>query len=225
MLLPFVKTHPLLLQPLQNSPPLALRHLHRLMIQRRLAQPLLKNPAPMQQMIRNDRIVHPHAPLIKHPQDRLVLHQLTRQLLAQHYRLPRHLHLLQRPRMRHIMRHLPRLQPLPQLLHKKRILKILTPQCRIRHPLLRQRPVQIQHPHQPRPLPAPIRHRQNRPLMRAQSRQHMMRILPHRLRHNQRCLRIDPPKHLHPLLLTRNEPMLLLRLHRMRPLQRPSLRR
>jgi hypothetical protein len=53
--------------------------------------------------------------------------------------------------------------------------------------------------------------------MSQQSVQDMMRILPHRLGHDQRRLRIDFAKNLHPLLLRADEAVPLGLLKRMRP--------
>src|ERR1043166_3041534 len=75
----------------------------------------------------------------------------------------------------------------------------------------------------PRPRPAPIGHRQNRPWVRKQARQKVLAVLPYALRHNQRRFGIQPAKDLHPHLLRINETVLLPLVIRMRPNRRPPL--
>jgi hypothetical protein len=201
------------------------------MVERRLAQALLEDAAGVQGVIGNDGVEHAHASLVEDAKNGLVAPQLGSQPLTEPGTLRGQLHILQRPCVRRVMRHPAGAQPLPQPVPEKGVRKILAPKARVPHARLGQRTIQVQHADQPRPLAAPVRHRQDRSAMSGQPGQHMMGILPYRLGHHQRRLRIERPKHLHSLALRRNKPMTFLFLERVRPhhptplrLERPAQR-
>ena len=102
---------------------------------------------------------------------------------------------------------------------KELVGKILAPQRRVLSPGLGQRAVEVEHADQPRPGARPVGHGQDRALVGQQAGQHVMRVLPDRLGHDQAGLGIDLPEDLHPFLLRADEAVLLVRLVGMRPHQ------
>ena len=218
-----VKFHSAFFQPRAHRIRLGVRHAHRLGVERGLAEAFLENAARVQRVIGDDRVEHAHAALVEHPHDRLLPHELRRELLAEFPRPRGHLHFGQRTNVRGVVRDAPGLEPLPEFRAENVVRELLAPQRRVAHARLRQRAVEIQHPDQPRPLPAPIRHRENRPAMGRQPREQMMRILPHRLGHDQRRIRRDVAKHLDPHPLPIDETVLLHLVERMRPPHGPAL--
>ena len=93
--------------------------------------------------------------------------------------------------------------------------EILAPQRRVLHAGLGQRAVQIEHADQPRPGARPVGHGQNRPAVRDQPVQHVMRVLPDGLGHDQRRVGIDAGEDLHAFLLRADEAVLFVGLERM----------
>ena len=201
--------HPLRVQPRARRLRFPIRRSAHLGVQRRLRQPLLEHARGMQQLVGDDRVIHPHATLVENPHDRLVALQLPRQPRAQFARFARQRQRRQRLHVRRGVHDPLALQPPFQVRQEELVVEVLAPQRRIRHARLGQRPVQVQHAHQPGPLPAPVRQRQDRPLMRIQPAQHMVRVLPDGLGHNQRSPRRDRPEHLHAMLLRADEAVLL----------------
>src|SRR5690606_7162404 len=82
---------------------------------------------------------------------------------------------------------------------------------------LDQRAVQVQQSDKPRELPAPVADGQDRPAVRLQPGEDMMRVLPRADRDDQWRIRIDVPEDLHPVLLAGDEAMTQIRIHRVPP--------
>src|ERR1019366_7884708 len=77
--------------------------------------------------------------------------------------------------------------------------------------------------HQPGPFAAPVGDGQNRSLMRHESGQNLVTVLPHSLTDNQARLRWDVLEYFDPLLLAANEAVLQRRVVRVAPPDLPSL--
>jgi hypothetical protein len=82
-------------------------------------------------------------------------------------------------------------QPLCQRAARERIVERLAPDRAVRNAGLRQRPVQVQHADQARPLAAPVRERENRRAVPRQAREHVARVLPHRFDDDDGCRGVD----------------------------------
>ncbi len=100
-------------------------------------------------------------------------------------------------------------QPVGQLFAEVAAAKIFAPQRAVLHARLGQRAIEIEHADQPWPGSRPIGQREDWPLVGNQTVQHMVRILPDRLGHDERSFGVDARKDLHPFLLRSDEPMLL----------------
>jgi hypothetical protein len=157
--------HALLHQPLVDALGLCILDLGRGVVERRLAQALLVDARGIEQMIGNDGVEHPHAALVEHPHDGL----LTAKLIGQDGPQPplgtRHLHLAQGDHVAPVMTQLARLQPALETAQKGRVLEVLGPQRGVLAPGLGQRAVEVEHAHQPRPLPRPVGDVEDRPAM------------------------------------------------------------
>ena len=218
-----IEFHAALHHPPVNRECFTVRNLLRLVIKGALAQPLLEHAAGMQRMIGDDGVEHAHAALVEHAHDGLVLLQVLRQAFAKLLGLGRHFDLVQKLHVRQVVGHLAALQPLAQLACEEVIFEILAPERGVLYTRLGQRAIQIQHAHKARPLAAPVGHRQDRALVRGQSRQHVVRVLPHGLGDDDGRFRIDVAKHFHAHFLRVDEAVLLHRIERMRALHRPAL--
>ncbi len=116
-----------------------------------------------------------------------------------------------------IMADRPFAQPLPQPALEKAVGEILAPQRAVTNARFGHRTVQIQHPHQAWPGPAPIGHRENRSPMREQAGQQVMAILPNALGHDQRRRWVQLAEYLDAHFLRINKTMFLLRVERVSP--------
>ena len=95
--------------------------------------------------------------------------------------------------------------------------EILAPERRVLLAGLGQRAVEVEHADEARPLPGPVGAGEDRPLVRQQAGQHVVRVLPDRLGDDQRGLRVDSGEDLHALGLRADEAVLLIPLVRMGP--------
>ena len=179
------EAQPFPFDPLPYGCRLGVRHVAHLGVQRRLAEPLLEHAGPVQQLIRDDGVEHPHAALVEDPHDGLIAMQVGGKLRAQLFRARRDSERAQRTDMAGIVREQLSTEPAPQSAQEKFIAKIDAPQRAVLDARLGERPVEVEQSDQPRPLAAPVRHRQDRPTMRVESVQKMVAVLPDRLDHNQ----------------------------------------
>src|SRR6188474_775775 len=92
-------------------------------------------------------------------------------------------------------------EPLRQFAAKGAGSEILAPQQRIRDAGLGERSPQIQCTDESGPLPRPVRKNEDRSAMMLQAHQHMMRILPDSLGHDQRGIGMNAREHLATLRL------------------------
>ena len=211
-----VEFHPLLLQPRAHGVGLGIRHAHRLGVKRGLAEAFLENSARVQRVIGYDGVEHAHAALVENAEDRFFAAELRGKFLAELRGARWHAHFLQRTRVRGVVRDATRLEPLPQFCAEKVVREIFAPQRRVAHTGLRERTVEVQHADEPRPLAAPIRDSQNRPAMRREPGEDVMRILPHRLGDDERRIGIHVAENFEAELLRINEAVLRFRIERMR---------
>jgi len=87
-------------------------------------------------------------------------------------------------------------QPLRQAPARELVLERLAPDGAVAHARLGERTVEVEEAHEARPLPAPVRQRQDWPRVLRQPRQDVARVLPHGLGHDERHGRVDLPERL-----------------------------
>ncbi len=120
------------------------------------------------------------------------------------------LHFFERRDVPRLVRALARFEPVVQPRAEIIVGEVLAPQGRILDARLGERAVQVEHADQARPGSRPIGDGQDRPAMRDEAAQHVMRILPDGLGHDERRLGVQPGKDLHPFALRRQEAVLFL---------------
>src|ERR1700719_3741666 len=92
-------------------------------------------------------------------------------------------------------------KPTIESLEKEIVREIDAPQRVVTNAGFGQRSIEVEHADQTRPFAAPVGDGQDRPLMRVQSVEQMMRVLPDGLHHNQRRSGRNISENLHAILL------------------------
>ncbi len=177
--------------------------------ERALRQPLLVDPQRVEQLVVDDRVVHPHAALVEDADDGLLAHELGGERAAQ-VDLRAAAEVVEVAHVAGVVDHPPGLQPGPQPVARPVVGEVLAPQRRVGHAGLGQAADQVEHPDQTGPLAAPVRHDEDRAAVAAQARQHVVAVLPHRLDHDERRVGRDGVEHLdpHPLAVDEAVPLL-----------------
>ena len=168
----------------------------------------------MEKFVGDDRVVHPHASLVEDPHDRLLRAEpfgeadpLPGDRAGDH-------HLLVRGDVGEVVPDLPPLHPLLQSLEEEVVREVLAPERAERDAGLCQTGVQVQHPDQSGPGAAPVGDGEDGALVREQSGEHMMAVLPDRLGDDHRCVGRNGPEHFDAVLLTVDEPVTFRRIER-----------
>src|SRR5438309_11720512 len=91
--------------------------------------------------------------------------------------------------------------PLLESVQEKLVRKVDTPEGRVGDACLGERPIEVEQANETGPLSTPVGDSEDRASMRSQARKHMVAILPDRLRHNERSVFGDSPKHVHSITL------------------------
>src|SRR5690606_22156907 len=139
-----------------------------------------------------------HASLVEHPENRLVATQFLAEPLSQLRRLGWELDIVGQPNVREIVLDLAGFQPRLQPVREEIVREVERPERAKIDARLDQRAVQVQQSDKPRELPAPVADGQDRPAVRLQPGEDMMRVLPRADRDDQWRIRIDVPEDLHP---------------------------
>ena len=149
----------------------------------------------MQQVVGDDRVVHPHAAFVEHAEDGLVADAARRRARCR-----------DRDRRRGRRRTassvsgracerscaiVPVAQPLGDRVACESVGEVLAPDRAVADPGLGERAIQVEQAHQARPLAAPVGEREDRAAMSSQSGQHVAGVLPARLGDDQRRVGID----------------------------------
>ena len=216
------KFHAAFIQPFANSSRFGIRRPLHLGVQCRLTQPLLEHARRMQQLVRNNGVVHPHATFVEHAQNGLVTLQSLRNFARQRFFRGRQLEFRDRMHMAGIMTNLFTIKPALQATQEKLIGEVFAPQRFISNARLSERAIEIEHSHQTRPFAAPIGNGKDGTLMRNQPMQHVMTVLPDRFHYNQRRAPRDVAKNLHAIFLAVNESVALGGIEWMPPLHLAS---
>ena len=192
-------------------------------VERRLAEAFLEHAGAVQQFVGDDGVVHPHAALVEHAHDRLLAPEFFCKLPAGLARSGGHFQLVESANVRCVVFDFPLPHPIPQRALEEGVVEVLAPDRGVFHAGFGERTVEVQHPDQPRPGAAPVRHREDRAAMREQPVQQVMRVLPHRLGNDQRRVGRDVFENFHSVFLAVDEAVLFFRIERMAALHRPSL--
>ena len=171
----------------------------------------MNTPVGLQQVVGDDGVEHAHAAFVEHAHDRLLAAQLLGQRLAElAARLPGTLTFFERRDVVGLVLDVALRRASCAGCREERLVgEILAPERRVLHAGLGQRAVEIQHADQSRPGARPVGDGQDRPAVRDQPVQHVMRVLPDGLGHDQRRVGIDAGEDLHAFLLRADEAVLL----------------
>ena len=151
----------------------------------------------MEQFIRDDGIIHPHAAFVENTEDGLLSPELQAELPAQlliGFRQIRKRKILD---VALVVGEGALGEPSPQAVFEQVVRKVPAPQSAIFDTGLGQRAVEVEHAHQPRPGAAPVGHRQNGAAMGVQAGQHVVAVLPDRFGHDERSLGGEVAEHFH----------------------------
>ena len=153
-------------------------------IERGLAQALFEHACRMQQLIRNDGVVHAHAAFVENTQDGFVAAQLGGQACAGLLRAGRQLAGGQRAHVAGVVQDRLARQPAAQARQEEIVGKIRAPERAVSDTGLGHGSVQVQHPDQAGPFAAPIGHGEDGAAMGEKAGQDVMAILPNGLDHH-----------------------------------------
>ena len=217
-----VEPHARLLEPAKDRSRLALGDLHGLVVERALAESLLEDARRVEEAVGNDRVEHPHAALVEHAHERLATAQVGGEF---------HAHLLQRLRDAHrgdrhdvtrVVTHRPVREPRPQVAVERGAAEVVRPERGVGDARLRERSVEVEHPHEARPLSRPVGDGEDRTGVGREPGQHVVGVLPDRFRDDERRGRIDRLEDAQALPGARDEPMAARPAGGMSSHQRPS---
>ena len=174
--------------------------------ERALRQPLLVDPERVEQLVVDDRVVHPHAALVEDADDRLLALELGGERAAALG--VRAVPGVEVADVTRVMRDRARLEPGREALASPVVGEVLAPQRRVRHPGLGQARAEVEQADEARILPAPVGDEQDRAAVGAQARQDVVAVLPHGFDHHQRRVGREPLEDLDAGPLAVDEPVL-----------------
>ena len=177
--------------------------------QRRLTQTLLVHACRVEQVIRNDCVVHSHAAFVEDPENRLAIQQFIGDGVAGKHGLVRKDEIGSRMHVRLLMIDGMTVHPALETGSKEFIGEVLAPERRVIYARLGETAVEIQHAHQARPLATPVGNGENRAFVVGQPRQQVLGVLPDRFGDDERGLPVDRTEDLQTALLAVDESMLL----------------
>ncbi len=203
-----MERHPLLDQPFVDGAGFRIGDIAGSGVERGLRQAFLEHAEREQKLVRDDRVVHPHAAFVENAHDRFALAEVAgdraRDLAGPLRRRGR----VERADMGSVVGDAPLAQPLTELVLERLVGEGLAPQGAVWHAGFGQRSVQVEHSDEARPLPGPVRHRENRAAMADEPRQDVVGILPDCFGDDDRRLRINAGEDFEALLLAGDESML-----------------
>ena len=197
--------HARLLEPLQYLPGLGVAHPHGLVVKRTLAKPLLEDTRRVEQMIGDDRVEHPHAALVEHSHEGFLVPQFGGDRGSGLGERPRDRHVREWHDVAGVVVHAAGVEPRLEVAAKRRAREVISPERVVGHARLRERAVEIEHPHETRPLSRPVGDGEDRPRVRGEAGKHVVGILPHGFGHDERRLGVDRGEHVEPFAGTGDE--------------------
>ena len=191
LILPEVEGHPRRLEPPEDFAGLAVGDLRRLVVEGRLAQPLLEDPGGVEKAVGNDRVVHPHAPLVEDPHEGLLFAELRGDPGADLLELRRHLDRCHRHDMARVVADFSGGEPGFEMALESGACEVVGPERGVGDACLGERAVEVEHPDKSRPLPRPVGNGEDRAGVTREPGENVVGVLPDRLRDDKRRRRID----------------------------------
>ena len=200
-----IEHHALLLEPCETFARVVIADLRGLVVKRGLAEAFLEDARGVEQIVGNDRVEHAHATFVEHAHDGLVPLQRGGEGFAKFLRAHINFHLRQRCDVIGLVRTRTGLEPLTEFGFEIVVGEIFAPERRVFHALLGERAVQIQHADESRPRPRPVGAGEDRPAMRGESGEDVMRVLPDGFGDNERRIGINALEDIHAFALRINK--------------------
>ena len=200
-----VELHPVLLEPVVNGARFGVADLRGLVVKRGLAEAFLEHAGRVEQVVGDDGVEHAHATLVEHAHDGLVAPQLGGQRLAELAGVAGDFDFGERFDVIGLVRAFAGREPLAEFGLEIVVREILAPERGVFHALFRERAVQVQHADEAGPGAGPVGDGENRPAMRGESGEDVMRVLPDRFRDDEGRVRVNVLEHLNAFALRINE--------------------
>jgi len=208
--------------PVEDGPGFLVLHGEHLRVERRLAQAFLEDPGGVEQFVGNDGVVHPHAALVEHPHDRLLMAQFFGETAPEFFRRGGHLHFAEGPGVRGVVADLPLFEPGAEPVEEEGVGEILAPERAVFDAGLGERAVQVEHADQAGPGAAPVGEREDRAFVGGETVQDVVTVLPDGLGDNERRLRRQPAEDFHAVLLAVDEAVPLFGVEGVGPFHGPA---
>ena len=190
---------------------------------RGLREAFFENARGVEQVVRDDGVEHAHATLVKNAHNGFFALELCGEC-------PTELGLCVRQaqgrcvsHMRRVVRDLAAGEPFAQAAFEEIVRKVQTPQGAVRDARFGERPVEVEHADQARPLPGPVGEGENGASVRDQAVQHMVAVLPDRLGHDEGRVGMNMFEDSHALFLRADKAVSLIWLVGMPAADSPSL--
>ncbi len=190
--------------------------------QRALRQPLLVDPERVQQLVVDDRVVHPHAAFVEDTDDGLLVEQLLRERDTQ-LALRAAGQLGQVADVALVVLDAPRPDPRGDAVTEPPVSPVDRPQRGVLVTHLRHAGVKAEQADQPRPPPGEVRHGEHRPAVAAEPGEHVVAVLPDRLGYHERRVQRDAGEHVQTHALAEDEAVTNAVVNLVRPLHAPAV--
>ena len=177
----------------------------------------------MQEVVGDDGVKHAHAAFIEDAEDGFLRAEAAAEVAAEALVLGGEFQMGEIADVGLIVGNAVGFEPLAEAVLEEGIGEGLAPERGVGDAGLGERGVEIQKADKAGPLAAPIRHGEDGAAVGGQSGQNMMRILPHGLGDDERCIRRDAAEDLDAFPLAGDEAVLLFRIVRMRPFDDAAL--
>ena len=192
-------------EPLVNGARLLVLHGEHLGVERGLAEALLEDAGLVDELVRDDRVVHAHATLVEDSHDLLVVAELLGELGAELLGIGGNASLLVGLHMRGGMGDAAGGQPGAESLEERLVAEVIAPEGTVLHTRLGEGAVEVEHADEAWPGAAPVGDSQDRTLMGEESLQEMVAVLPDSLGNDDRGVLGDVAEDLHAVLLAVDE--------------------
>ena len=181
-------------------------------VERGLAEALLEDARLVDELVRDDRVVHAHATLVEDTHDLLVVAELPGKLGAEFLGIGGNAGLLVGLHVRGDVGDAAGGQPGAEPLEESLVAEVIAPEGAVLHACLGEGAVEVEHADETGPGAAPVRDGQDRTLMGEESLQEMVAVLPDCLGNDDRGVLGDVAEDLHAVLLAVDEAVAFLRI-------------
>ena len=159
----------------------------------------------MEQPVGDDGVFHPHAALVEDTHQRLLGTEVGREQLRAFGEVAGHANLLEGHHVAGVVVDRAGGEPGLEVTLEAWARKVVGPDRRVGHARLRQRAVEIEHADEAGPLPRPVGRGEDRAFVGGEAGEDVVGVLPDRLGHHERHVRIDACEDVEALAATGDE--------------------